>query len=306
MMHISASVANVSVPGMPEPKWVDVAGTPTCYFEAGSGQPIVLIYGGSTGVADSAECAGGWNLNVSPLAERYRVIAFDKIGQGYTGNHRRDEDYTIGEVVRHATDFIEALRLPPVHVVGHSRGAYAAARLTLERPDLVRTLSIINSSTLAPGVGTNEVVLAGCPHPAFSRASIRWVYEHYCCNAASVTEEWVDIVEAVMLQDKYRASVRKMVDELLYIRCFLPHLARQKRETLGWINDGRLQRPVHMFWGFDDRTAAVERGVELFRMIERHEPRATFNIINKSGHFPYREQPRQFNALLLHLLSLDR
>ena len=294
----------LSVPGLPPPKWLDVGGIRTCYFEAGQGEPVVLIYGGSTGVADSAESAGGWNLNLLPLAARFRVIAFDKIGQGYSANHQRDEDYTIGEVVRHTSDFIEALRLPPAHLVGHSRGGYAAARLTLERPNLVRTLSIINSSTLAPEVGANEVVLAGCPYPAFSRESIRWIYEQYCFSAASVTEEWINIVDAVMRQEKYRVSVGKMVDQLLYVKCFLPHLARQKRETLNWINDGRLRRPVHIVWGHNDRTATVERGIELFQMIERHEPRTTFNIVNQSGHFPYREQPKQFNALLPQLLVL--
>jgi 2-hydroxy-6-oxonona-2,4-dienedioate hydrolase len=303
MLEIPAEFPNIAVPGMPAPKWVDAAGIRTCYFEAGLGQPIVFIYGGSTGVADSAESAGGWNLNIFPLAQRYRVIAYDKVGQGYSDNHRRDEDYTIGEVVRHAADFIEALELPPVHIVGHSRGGYAATRLSLERPDLIRTLTIINSSTLAPGVGTNEVVLAACPYPPFSRESIRWIYEQYCFAAASVTEEWVDVVDAVMRQEKYRDSVRKMVNELLYVKCFLPQLARQKRETLNWISEGRLQRPVHIVWGFNDRTATVERGIELFRMIEKNEARTTFNVVNQSGHFPYREQPQRFNALLLNLLA---
>ena len=291
---------------MPPAKWIDVEGVPTCYFEAGTGEPVLFIYGGSTGVADSAECAGAWNLNLLPIAERYRGIVLDKIGQGYTGNHSSDENYTIGDVVRHIASFIDALKLPPVHIVGHSRGGYAATRLTLERPELVRSLSIINSSTLAPGVGTNEVVLAGCPHPPFSRASIRWIYEHYCFDPASVDDAWIDIVHAVMIQEKYRASVQKMVDEKLYLKYFLPHLARQKRETFNWINEGRLQRPTHIFWGYDDKTAAVERGLELFRLIERHEPRTSFNIINRSGHFPYRERARPFNALLLQALAQNR
>ena len=57
-------------------------------------------------------------------------------------------------VVRHAAGFIRALGLPPVHIVGHSRGAYAAIRLTLENHDLVRSVTIVNTGTLSPGVGT--------------------------------------------------------------------------------------------------------------------------------------------------------
>ena len=52
------------------------------------------------------------------------------------------------------------MKLPPVHLVGHSRGGYCAARVTLEHHDLVRSLTLVNSGTLSPGVGTNEVVLS--------------------------------------------------------------------------------------------------------------------------------------------------
>jgi 2-hydroxy-6-oxonona-2,4-dienedioate hydrolase len=291
-----------AVPGLPAPKWVTVNGIRTCYYEAGFGEPVLFIYGGSTGVAESAECAGTWNLNVAAVASQFRAIAYDKLGQGYTDNPPRDEDYTIGAVVQHAAGFIAALGLPPVHVVGHSRGGYAAARLTLERPDLVRSLTIVNSSTLSPGVGTNEVILAGCPHPPFSRESARWTYERYCFSAASVTDQWVEIVTKIMAQAKYRDSVKKMVNEFLGAKFFLPHLARQKRETLDRMAAGYLQRPTQIFWGQNDRTAVIERGLELFRVIAAHDATAVFHAINHSGHFPFREQVDQFNALLINSL----
>ena len=197
--NMIATTIDCAVPRMPGPKWVDVNGARTCYYEAGSGEPVLFIYGGSAGVAESAECAGTWNLNLLPLAARFRAIAYDKLGQGYTDNPSRDEDYTIGAVVQHAAGFITGLGLPPVHVVGHSRGGYAATRLTLERPDLIQSLTIVNSSTLSPGVGTNEVVLAGCPYAPYSRESARWIYEHYCFSKASVTDEWVNMVTATMV-----------------------------------------------------------------------------------------------------------
>ncbi|HYG44968.1 MAG TPA: alpha/beta fold hydrolase [Bordetella sp.] len=293
-------------PAMPKGRWVDVAGVRTRYFEAGTGQPVVFIYGGNFGMADGASSAYTWNLNLQPLADAgYRAIAFDKLGQGETGNPARDQDYTMQAVVDHAAAFLRALDLPPAHLVGHSRGGYAATRLTLQHHDAVRTLTIVNSGTLSPGVGTNEVVLCNPPHPRGSREAVRWVYENYSHDPGVVTEEWIDAVMGILSLDKYRHTVQKMAGEGLAERVFLPELAQQKGQTLRWLDEGRLQRPVQIVWGYNDRTAVLERGMELFRMVARHQHDAQFHVINESGHFPFREHPAQFNALLARFFALQ-
>jgi len=282
---------------LPEGRWIDVGGIRTRYHEAGRGEAIVFIYGGNFGTPDSASSAYTWNLNLAPLAGHFRVIAFDKLGQGHTDNPR-DDDYTMQAVVDHAAAFIEAMRLPPVHLVGHSRGGFAATRLALQKQHLVRTLTIVNSGTLMPRVGTNEVVLGRPPFPPYTRECARWVYENYSFDPAIVTERWIDAVMETLNLPKYRESVRKMVDEKLGLTKFLPKLARDKRETLGWIREGRLQRPTQIVWGSNDRTATVDGGFELFSMIGAHERRTQLHVINASGHFPFREHPARFNALL--------
>lgn len=288
---------------LPEPKDIDVEGVRTRYYEAGSGDPVVLVYGGNFGTSDSASSAYTFSLNWRPLAARHRVIMPDKLGQGHTGNPKSDADYTMRAVVKHLASFIRKLKLDPVHLVGHSRGGYAAARLTLENHDLVRSLTLVNSGTLSPGVGTNEVFLARPPYPAYTAECVRWVYQNYSFNRDIVTGEWVDAVLEVLAQPKYRESVRKIEDEKLGARLFLPELSREKRETLQWLEEGRLQRPTQVVWGYDDRTATLDRGIALFRAIARHERRAQFHVINQSGHFPFREHPERFNALLARFLA---
>ena len=150
---------------MPEGRWIDVEGIRTRYYEAGAGEPIVFIYGGNFGTSESASSAYTWNLNLAPLATRFRVIAFDKLGQGETDNPRNDE-YTMQAVVNHAAAFLRTLGLGPVHIVGHSRGAYAAMRLTLQHHDLGRSVTIINTGTLSPGVGTNDGSVRHISHRA--------------------------------------------------------------------------------------------------------------------------------------------
>lgn len=289
----------------PARRFIDIGGIRTAYHEAGTGpETVVFVYGGNFGGADSASSAYAWNMQVAPLAHRFHVVVPDKLGQGFTDPPLRDEDYTMGAVVAHLRDFITAMRLPPVHAVGHSRGGFAAARLAMERPDLIQSLTVVTSGTLSPGVGTNEVVLAHPPHPPFTREAARWVYENYCFRKEVVTEAWIDVVMETLSSPAYRRGVAKMVNEGLGARLFLPDLARTKRETLTWIEEGRLQRPTQIVWGFNDRTVLVERGMELFERVARHERRTTFNVFNASGHFPYREHPSRFNALLAGFVDL--
>ena len=173
-----------------------------------------------------------------------------------------------------------------------------ALRLALQKQHLVRTLTIVNSGTLMPRVGTNEVVLGRPPFASYTRECARWIYENYSFDRAIVTEAWIDAVMETLNLPKYRESVRKMVDERMNFTKFVPNLARDKRETLGWLREGRLQRPVQIVWGSDDRTATLDGGFDLFAMIAAHERRAQLHVINASGHFPFREHPARFNALL--------
>src|ERR1044071_10316572 len=108
---------------LPEGRWIDVDGIRTRYFEAGKGEPVVFIYGGNFGTGDSACSADTWSNQLAPLAERFRAIAFDKVGQGETDNPKND-DYTMAAVWRHAAGFLRALKLPPVHLVGAPRGGH--------------------------------------------------------------------------------------------------------------------------------------------------------------------------------------
>lgn len=293
-----------SAGALPPAKTIDIEGIETSYHVAGRGQPIVFIYGGNFGSADSAPSAHAWNLNFVPLAERFQVIAFDKIGQGFTGNPLRNEDYSMAAVVRHAAAFITKLGIPPAHVVGHSRGGYAGTRLALEYPHLVRSSTIVSSGTLSPRVSTNEVALSKCPYPPYTRESARWVYQGYCFSAQSVTDEWIEKVYEVLQLPKYREGVRKVVDERLGTRVFLPDLAKQKRETLQWLREGRLQRPTQIVFGRNDPTVAIEGAFDLFDAVSAHQRKTELHIFNHAGHFSYREHPERFNALLAGFVDL--
>ena len=86
------------------------------------------------------------------------MFAIDKLGQGYTGNPKSDDDYTMAAVVEHAYLTLRTLGIGGAHLIGHSRGGYLTCRLTVDHPELVRSCIIVDSNTCAPGTGGNEVV----------------------------------------------------------------------------------------------------------------------------------------------------
>lgn len=279
-------------------KFIDVGGIRTCYYEKGGGAPLALFHGGNFGAADLADNAFDWDTIFDLLAARFRVFAIDKLGQGRTGIPRRDEDYTMAATVRHAAATLDALGLNEVHLVGHSRGGYLTCRLTLERPDLAKTCTIADSNTCAPGVSLNDVVFANPPGSPLAVDRFRWVAERYSFSTAHVTDGWLNDMVAIGSTAPYREAVRKMEDEGLKARLFLPGLLRDKIEMFGWIRDRGMKRPTQLMWGYNDPTATMEQARSLYDMIAARERRAQLHVFNQSGHFTFREHPAAFAGCL--------
>ena len=283
---------------MPKGKFINVDGIRTHYYEKGRGRPVLLVHGGNFGSGESSGNSWTWSANFDALARRHHVIALDKLGQGYTGNPKKDSDYTMDAVVRHAYGFIRRKGLDRVNLVGHSRGGYITCRLTLEHPEVVRTCTIVDSNSCAPGVGMNEVVLANPPQPSLGRECQRWVLERYSHGPDHITEDWLDELVKIGKTAKHKAAVRKMEARHLKTRQFLPALSRGRTEMYGWIRDTGMRRPTMIVWGYNDPTALIEQGHRLYDLIAGTERRTFMHVLNRAGHFSFREQPEQFNHIL--------
>ena len=64
---------------MDNARFVTLDGVRTRYFEAGTGDDLVLIHGGKYGTFYSAY---HWSLNFHELSKHFHVYAFDKLGMG--------------------------------------------------------------------------------------------------------------------------------------------------------------------------------------------------------------------------------
>jgi pimeloyl-ACP methyl ester carboxylesterase len=115
---------------------VDVGGVSLYYERKGNGHPIVFCHGIPTDYR-------AWSSQAEAFSKGYSTIAYSR---RYAAPNLRQGDVTDSTVENNATDLrglIEKLGVAPVHLVGHSYGGFTAAYLAADRPDLVRTLVLV-------------------------------------------------------------------------------------------------------------------------------------------------------------------
>lgn len=104
------------------------------YREAGQGPVVLLSHGIGSGSAS-------WEAQIATLSPHYRVIAWDVPGYGGSGGPLADRpvpaDYAA--LMRH---FVDALQLPPFHLVGHSLSGLISAAFAARHPDRLASLTL--------------------------------------------------------------------------------------------------------------------------------------------------------------------
>jgi pimeloyl-ACP methyl ester carboxylesterase len=94
-----------------------------------SAVPLVMVHG-------SWDSHHAWDLVAPRLAERFRVLTYDRRGHGRS--ERPAGQGSVHEDVADLAALIDHLRLGPAWVVGSSFGASISLRLAATRPDVVR------------------------------------------------------------------------------------------------------------------------------------------------------------------------
>ena len=96
-----------------ESRYIEVLGSPMHYVEAGEGHPILFLHGNPTS-------SYIWRNIIPGLADLGHCIAPDLIGMGRSA--KPDSGYRFFDHVKHIEEFVHALKLRNVTIVGHDWG----------------------------------------------------------------------------------------------------------------------------------------------------------------------------------------
>ncbi len=101
------------------------------------GTPILFIHGLGSSTRD-------WEYQLPYFKDKHQLLLYDQRGHGQSD--KPDHPYSVAEFATDSAQLIQSLFPQGLHVVGHSLGGMVAFQLALDYPELVKTLTIVNSA----------------------------------------------------------------------------------------------------------------------------------------------------------------
>ncbi len=120
---------------------VEVNGARLHYQETGQGDQTVVF--SHSFLLSSRH----FHYQIEALAERYRCLAFDHRGHGRS--QVTADGYGLENLYADALGFLEAVAGGPCHFVGLSTGGFIGLRLAIRRPELLRSLVLMDTTAEA-------------------------------------------------------------------------------------------------------------------------------------------------------------
>ena len=262
-----------------------VNGVELHYEQRGAGVPVVF----SHGLLWSGRM---FDAQLAALAGSHLCIRYDHRGQGESP--RSPSPYDMDDLSVDAAALIESLGAAPCHFVGLSMGGMVGLRLALRRPELLRSLTLIES--------------------AADRESRRNIPKYRAMALLARLIGLGVLVPPVMkimfgrafLRDPARASER--ATEEAHLRALdVPGMIAaldcviRRRPLTGEL--GRIATPTLVLHGEDDRAITPRRAQATAQAI----PGARLVMLPRAGHTSSVEEPDAVSAELARFFaSLDR
>ncbi|MDG6914630.1 MAG: alpha/beta hydrolase [Nitrososphaerota archaeon] len=282
---------------------LEVEGVSLYYERAGSGDPVVL----SHGVPMDHRA---WSAQVEAFSKAYSTITYSR---RYAYPNRRAGDLADSTVEANAADLrglIEKLGVAPVHLVGHSYGGFVAAHLAAERPDLVRTLVLVEPAIPTLLVedpdSTGQMFSLLLGHPGIALSARRFQAGSLGPSLAALDRGQAK--KAVQLfvdgiQNRVGAfaelpapTQQVMLDNAMTIAELRTRMPQFKEAA------ARVGRRTLVINGANTAVWLLRVGELAMKAI----PEADAASIGRSRHFPQVENPQEFNSTVIGFLAKRR
>ncbi|HEX6351182.1 MAG TPA: alpha/beta fold hydrolase [Candidatus Dormibacteraeota bacterium] len=233
----------------------------------GQGPPVVLLH---SGLSDS----GSWDAVVPALAVGHQVIRYDARGYGRSPDPTGEFD-----LLEDLASVMEAAGVESAHLVGNSMGAGVARFTAVERPELVRSLTLVGPGYSQP------------PPPPESVARIeRWR------SARSAGEVEVALQLAAELffgEEAQLARARRVLERQR------PDAPTPRPPSDAARQVEKIRAPTLIVSGAQDDAWILGCSRRLAELI----PGARLVLIEGARHHPQEDRPDEFTAALLDFLG---
>lgn len=262
---------------------IDAAGITTNYHDVGQGPPLVLLHGSGPGVSAWAN----WRLNLPVLSKRFRCIAPDVVGFGYTERPQGIE-YNLDAWAKHIVGFLDALGLEKVRLVGNSFGGGLSLAIMTRYPERVERAVLMGS--------------AGVSFPLTEPLDTIWGYEPSIDQMRHMLELMAydrSLINDDLATMRYEASIRPGVQEA-YSAMF-PAPRQRWIDALATSDEDlrAIQQEVLIVHGREDRILPVTVAYGLLERIDR----AQLHVFGRCGHWTQIEHADRFNELVADFMS---
>jgi len=271
--------------GLPADDLIEIDGQAVHVEQSGAGEPVVLLHG-------FGESTYSWRLVAPELATRYRVIAVDLNGFGYTERRRDPAAYTIDGQMRLVLGVLDRLGVERAHFVGHSYGGGLTLWIAAHHPERVRSMALVDS-TLPRYSATRRSRAANlraityvylrtvAMRPGYVQKSLRASYGDDTLATPEVARAYLDRLRIEGIDDAYYGLMAK------------------NGVPSPEVDLGAIGAPALVIWGREDELTSVANGERFAAEL----PEARLAVIPDCGPSPMEERPRELLAALLPFLG---
>ncbi len=247
------------------------------YYEVtGKGQPLVFIHGLGSSTQD-------WGFQTAEFSKHYQVITFDL--RGFGKSDKPKTPYSMKLFAADTAGLLKGLGVSAAHVVGLSLGGSVAFQLAVDAPELVKTLTIVNSG------------------PALVLRSFKdriAVYSRFLIVRLLGMRKMGEMIFKKLLPNPQDTEMRERViarfaqnDQAAYLNTMRAYIGWSVLDRIGGIGC-----PTLVIASDQDYTP-----VALKEMYVKLMPNARLVVLEDSRHAVPAEHPQKFNAVLAEFLA---